>query len=198
MAIIVDKEKKKREIALSCKELILENGINKLTVSQVAKSAGIGKGTVYEYFKNKDEIVFELVNILMQEHNEIKKKKLLNVSSTKEKVKVFFDFFYNDEDFELRELYKDLTAITLINKNKNMIIFQTECFEVYVNWIEKIMEEGVAKKELTIDSKELIMGLFAYTQGIFIMSVITNSVENLKDEINSQIDTLFTLMEVKI
>jgi len=198
LAIIVDKEKKKREIALSCKELILENGINKLTVSQVAKSAGIGKGTVYEYFKNKDEIVFELVNILMQEHNEIKKKKLLNVSSTKEKVKVFFDFFYNDEDFELRELYKDLTAITLINKNKNMIIFQTECFEVYVNWIEKIMEEGVAKKELTIDSKELIMGLFAYTQGIFIMSVITNSVENLKDEINSQIDTLFTLMEVKI
>jgi len=96
LAIIVDKEQKRKDIALSCKELILENGINNLTVSQVAKSAGIGKGTVYEYFKNKDEIVFELVNVLMQEHNEIKEKKLLDVTSTKAKAKVFFDFFYND------------------------------------------------------------------------------------------------------
>ena len=198
MAIIVDKHKKRKDIALSCKDLILTNGINNLTVSQVAKTAGIGKGTVYEYFKNKDEIVFELVNVLMQEHNEIKEKKLSSVSSTKAKIKVFFDFFYNDEDFELRELYKDFTAITLINKNENMIAFQTECFEVYVDWIENIIEDGIAKNELIPHAKELIMGLFAYAQGIFIMSVTTNSIENLKDEINSQIDTLFTLMEVRV
>ena len=198
MAIIVDKHKKRKDIALSCKNLILTNGINNLTVSQVAKTAGIGKGTVYEYFKNKDEIVFELVNVLMQEHNEIKEKKLSSVSSTKAKIKVFFDFFYNDEDFELRELYKDFTAITLMNKNENMIAFQTECFEVYVDWIENIIEDGIAKNELIPHAKELIMGLFAYAQGIFIMSVTTNSIENLKDEINSQIDTLFTLMEVRV
>ena len=198
MAIIVDKHKKRKDIALSCKDLILTNGINNLTVSQVAKTAGIGKGTVYEYFKNKDEIVFELVNVLMQEHNEIKEKKLSSVSSTKAKIKVFFDFFYNDEDFELRELYKDFTAITLMNKNENMIAFQTECFEVYVDWIENIIEDGIAKNELIPHAKELIMGLFAYAQGIFIMSVTTNSIENLKDEINSQIDTLFTLMEVRV
>ena len=196
MAIIVDKQKKRKDIALSCKDLILTNGINNLTVSQVAKTAGIGKGTVYEYFKNKDEIVFELINILMQEHNEIKKRKLLNVSSTKEKVKVFFDFFYNDEDFELRELYKHFTAITLVNKNENMIEFQTKCFDIYINWIDEIIQEGINKNELNLHAKGLIRGLFAYTQGIFIMSVTTNSILNLKDEINFQIDTIFDFMGV--
>ena len=196
LAIIVDKQKKRKDIALSCKDLILTNGINNLTVSQVAKAAGIGKGTVYEYFKNKDEIVFELINILMQEHNEIKKRKLLNVSSTKEKVKVFFDFFYNDEDFELRELYKHFTAITLVNKNENMIEFQTKCFDIYINWIDEIIQEGINKNELNLHAKGLIRGLFAYTQGIFIMSVTTNSILNLKDEINFQIDTIFDFMGV--
>jgi len=197
LAIIVDKEQKRKDIALSCKELILENGINNLTVSQVAKGAGIGKGTIYEYFKNKDEIVFELVNVLMQEHNVVKEKKLLDVVSTKAKVKVFFDFFYNDEDFELRELYKDFTAITLMNNNENMVAFQTECFEVYTNWIDNIIQEGIDKNELMPHAKELIMGIFAYAQGIFIMSVTTNSIKNLKDEINSHINSIFKLMEVK-
>ncbi len=73
MAIIVDKEQKKKDIALSIRELLLNNGINNITISQIAKNASIGKGTIYEYFSNKNEIVFELVEILMQEHNEKKK-----------------------------------------------------------------------------------------------------------------------------
>ena len=60
MPKIVDKEQKRREIALSCSNLIHEIGIRKLTVAQVAKTAGIGKGTIYEYFENKDDIVLKL------------------------------------------------------------------------------------------------------------------------------------------
>ncbi|WP_434658776.1 TetR/AcrR family transcriptional regulator [Sulfurimonas sp. NW9] len=73
LAIIVDKEQKKKDIALGTKALILKDGINNITIAQIAKAANIGKGTVYEYFKNKDEVVFELVEILMQEHNERKR-----------------------------------------------------------------------------------------------------------------------------
>jgi AcrR family transcriptional regulator len=197
LAIIVDKEKKKRDIALSCKELILKNGINNLTVSQVAKSAKIGKGTIYEYFKNKDEIVFELVNILMQQYNEAKEKKLLDVASTKEKIKVLMDFFYDDAYFDIRVLYKDFTAITLMNNNENMVTFQTERFKFYTDWIDDIIQEGIDKQELIPHAKELVMGLFAYSQGIFIMSVTSNAIESLKGEMNTHIDTLFTLMEVK-
>ena len=69
MAIIVDKIQKRKDIALACKELFFQNGINDLTISQVAKTAGVGKGTIYDYFKNKEDIVFEIVNILMVEHS---------------------------------------------------------------------------------------------------------------------------------
>ena len=36
--------------------LFSDSDITKITVSEIAKEAGIGKGTVYEYFESKEEI----------------------------------------------------------------------------------------------------------------------------------------------
>ena len=195
MAIIVDKEQKKKDIALGTKALILKDGISNITISQIAKAAGIGKGTVYEYFKNKDEIVFELVEILMQEHNKQKEAELSRLTSTREKVKSFFSFFYIDADKELREIYKQFTAIALSSTNEDMRNFQTECYFLYEKWMEAIIQEGIQNKELKPEIKELIMGIFAFAQGAFIMSVTTNAITDLQQKIDNQIDMLFDLME---
>ena len=195
LAIIVDKEQKKKDIALGAKALILQNGINNITISQIAKAANIGKGTVYEYFKNKDEIVFALVAILMQEHNIRKEQQLSLHVSTREKVKSFFSFFYMGEDRELREIYKQFTAIALSSTNEEMISFQTECYILYEKWMQSIVEDGIAKGELKPEAKELIMGIFAFAQGAFIMSVTTKAITDVKQKIDMQIDILFDLME---
>ena len=195
MAIIVDKEQKKKDIALGTKALILNDGINNITISQIAKAANIGKGTVYEYFKNKDEIVFELVEILMQEHNRRKEAQLALHITTREKVKSFFSFFYSDEDKELREIYKQFTSIALSSTNKDMISFQTECYILYEKWMESIIREGIVNNELKSEAQKLIMGIFAFAQGAFVMSVTTSAIVDLQQKINNQIDILFDLME---
>jgi len=195
LAIIVDKEQKKKDIALATKALILSEGIGNITISQIAKAAEIGKGTVYEYFKNKDEIVFELVEILMQEHNKQKEAELNKLTSTREKVKSFFNFFYVDADKELREIYKQFTAIALSYTNEDMLSFQTECYILYEQWMEVIIQEGIKSNELKPEAKELIMGIFAFAQGIFIMSATTNAITDLQQKIDNQIDMLFDLME---
>jgi len=197
LAIIVDKEQKKKDIALKVKKLILEEGINNITISKIAKTAGIGKGTVYEYFKNKDEIVFELVNILMQQHNKQKEAELSKLTSTREKVKSFFSFFYVDADKELRDIYKQFSAISLSNINEDILNFQTECYFLYEKWMEDIIDEGIENQELKPEAKDLIMGIFAFAQGMFIMSVTTNAITDLQQKIDTQIDMLFDLMEQK-
>jgi Fic family protein len=60
MAIIVDKECKRNNIACAGKELLLEHGIRNITISQIAQTANIGKGTVYECFENKEDIPEEV------------------------------------------------------------------------------------------------------------------------------------------
>lgn len=197
MAIIVDKVQKRKDIALSCKELFFQNGINDLTISEVAKTAGVGKGTIYEYFKNKEEIVFEIVNILLQEHNIDKKARIDAKESTKEKIIEFFAVFYKEEYLELRELYKEFISISLSNPQKEMIEFQSRCSETYFKWFEEIIQEGIEKKELISSSKKLARGLFVMGEGLFISSCVTDTIEDLKKELDNFYDTLFDLIEVK-
>ena len=197
MAIIVDKVQKRRDIALSCKELIVINGIKDLTISQIAQTAGIGKGSLYDYFKNKDDIVFEIVDILVQEHNHIKEKKILEATTTKEKVKFFFNFFYNDEDIELRQLYKEFISITLASPDTTMIEYHTECFDNFYAWLESIIKDGIEKNELKPIALKLAKGLFVFGDGMFIASSVTNSIDDIQKEIDDYIDALFELMEVQ-
>jgi len=197
MAIIVDKVQKRKDIALSCKEIFFQNGINDLTISQIAKTAGVGKGTLYDYFKNKEDIVFEIVNILMLEHNEIKHKKLEKLSSTREKIKEFSSFFYDDDEKELRQLYKEFISISLINPDKEMIDFQTQCALNYQKWFEEIFDEGISKGEIKKDSKVFAKGLFVMAEGMFIVSSVTHTVSDVKSEIHQFVDAIFDLIEVK-
>ncbi|MBN2341553.1 MAG: TetR/AcrR family transcriptional regulator [Deltaproteobacteria bacterium] len=62
---IVDKEMKRLEIAAAAGMLFGKYGFDKVKVDDVAAAAGIGKGTVYEYFKNKDELIHGAFQVLM-------------------------------------------------------------------------------------------------------------------------------------
>jgi AcrR family transcriptional regulator len=197
LAIIVDKEQKKQDIALSCKELILTNGINNLTVAQVARTAGVGKGTIYEYFSNKDEIVFELINILMQEHSQKLKSSLKKKSSTKEKIREFSRFFYSNEEQDLRKLYKEFISLSLVAPKSEMVEFHAQCNESYFLWFREILQHGIEEGELRKESLQLAKGLFVIGDGMFIQNSVTGKESNIQNDLDTFIDTLFDLMEKK-
>jgi len=54
---IVDREERQRAIALTSVEIFGEKGFERTRMADVAKAAGIGKGTIYEYFKTKDDLM---------------------------------------------------------------------------------------------------------------------------------------------
>jgi len=196
MAIIVDKEQKRRDIALACKNIVLENGIDKLSVASLAKEAGIGKGTIYEYFKTKEEIVFAITSILMQEHSEKLHRDLEKLTDTKAKVKRFSAFFFSEEEKDLREIYKEFIALSLRAPTAEMLDFQTESFHIYYDWFKKIIEKGIENQELKPESIHLCVGIFVVAKGMFVVDNTTRFIEDLESELHLFIDTLFKLMEV--
>jgi len=197
MAIIVDKVLKRKKIALACKDIILENGIRNVTISKLAESAGVGKWSIYEYFENKEDIVFEIINIMMLEHNERKEKQLSKVSSTKEKVRIFLSFFYNSEDSELIKIYKEFISILLSNPNKSMVEFQAQCSKSHHDWFLSIIQNGIKSGELIQESKGLAKGLCFIGEGMFVMNSFSSNPNVLEKDIYEFIDTVFKLIKVK-
>jgi len=66
-AIIVDKKEKQKNIVRSAMKIFSQKGFDRTTVSDIAQEAGIGKGTYYEYFKSKDEVIHLVFDYFMQD-----------------------------------------------------------------------------------------------------------------------------------
>ena len=165
---VVDKEQKRREIAISCKDLIFEVGIRKLTVAQAAKTAGIGKGTIYEYFENKYDIVFEIINISIEEYHQEFLKVIKNVKSTKEKVYYFFKFVLDDSDENMKQFnaYKDYSSIVLSDDNQLMKKYNDTCHIFFKEQLENVINEGIKSNELIPQAKNFIDGLLVFEKGL--------------------------------
>jgi len=196
MAIIVNKEEKRRNIALSCRELLLVYGIDKLTISQIAETAGVGKGTIYEYFKNKEEIVFEIMTAFITEYE----KNLSEIVSeeTSSKKKLFHFLYLGFEDEESRRqltLYREFLAISMTSGTDEMIHFNIQCRKKFADILGQILKDGIKKGELPPETEELISAMLAFELGL-IVEVHTAAVDP-KDEITHFLNALFTLIEIK-
>ena len=49
--------RRRKEIANASVHLFLEKGFNETSMREIAKTAGVGKSTLYDYFKSKEEIL---------------------------------------------------------------------------------------------------------------------------------------------
>lgn len=196
MAIIVDKEKKRTDIACACKDILLEYGIKNLTISHIAKTAGIGKGTVYEYFENKEDIVFEIITSFIVEH-EKELYKIIDLDiSTKEK---FFHFFYHihnaDNSHQQLNIYREFLAISMTSGTQEMIDFNIECRKKFINILHKITQTGIDKGEIHEEAQGIVSALISFELGLIIE---THTVKrNAKEDIETFLNALFILLERK-
>lgn len=194
MAIIVNKEEKRRNIALSCRELLLEQGINSLTISHIAQTAGVGKGTIYEYFENKEDIVFEIITTFIADH-EKKLLALLDESiTTKEKLFHFFYFLFEDELARKHlKVYKEFLAISLTNEPEEMLIFSEECREKFTMILDQIIEAGRTSGEIEKSIPISTSSLALFTTGLVVDSRLTSC--DIKKEIQLFLDMILPSVE---
>jgi AcrR family transcriptional regulator len=62
----MSKPDKRDEIVRAALELIAENGFHGAPMAMIADKAGVGAGTIYRYFENKDVLISELYRELEQ------------------------------------------------------------------------------------------------------------------------------------
>lgn len=194
----VNKDEKRREVALACSDMIHEVGMKNITVAQVAKTAGIGKGTVYEYFDNKEDIIFEIINIHIEDYHREFLESIIDVKTTKEKIKHFFKFVLDDSVENMKHFngYKEYLSIVLADENSAMKEFNCASNEFFFNLINSVIKEGIDKGELVPQAQNLADGLLIFEKGLALkkMSEIDYDAQ---DDFDKFIDAIFSLIEVK-
>lgn len=86
---------KKESILLAALSLLTEKGVHNTPMSAIAKAAGTGMGTIYNYFPNKELLINEIyVNI-----KESEKSVFINFSLEKPIKSQFENYFSSIIDF---------------------------------------------------------------------------------------------------
>ena len=95
------KEERRREkrnrILDEAGKLFVLNGIESTKIIDIAKAAGVAKGTVYEYFESKEDIVIEWMNGTFGEFRSNMQEKLSCEDNAVSKLRVFLE--YSAEEF---------------------------------------------------------------------------------------------------
>ena len=197
MPIIVDKEQKRKDIALSCCDLLHEKGIKKLTVAEFAKTAGVAKGSIYDYFANKEDIVFEIIRHHIDEYHEDLETKIDTNATTREKMFLLFGFLLDSSEQREKDhnLYKEYMSIDLGGENEKMSGFNTECSNFFRAIFLEYLQDGVDKGELKKEAVQLVDGLLAVEKGFLLLSWTEQ--KDIKKELTQFLNTLFDLIEIK-
>jgi TetR/AcrR family transcriptional regulator, acrAB operon repressor len=170
MAIIIDKNERRKQIAFSCKELLFQNGIKNITVSQIATEAGIGKGTVYEYFSSKDEIVFEILNTLVEDmqkwFNEFFDEQKFNFE---DKLRYFLSFLFLPEYENNLKIYKEFLSIAITEVSNEMKEHDKECVSSFEKFLGKMIEDAITLEKLNL-TKDVVRIIRFFHLGLVMRS----------------------------
>jgi len=190
---IIDIDQKRQEIAKSCVKLVLENGFCNITVSQVASYVKVAKGSIYNYFNSKEDIIYEIVKAQYQDYDEEVEKNIKNANSIKEKILALFQLCISKDkkDEQRRKLYREFVSICLNQKQCDMLDFKKSIRVKYIDWLSKILKEGEEKGMLKKGSEKFSRGLFVMAEGVILL--LDHDSEILTD----CIDELFNLIEIK-
>jgi len=158
MEELADKKKAIFESTLALVEL---HGFHGTPMSMVAKNANVAAGTIYHYFKSKDELIVELYMYIKHNVEDFIDKNLQNNLSYKQQ---FFNIWSN--------LYKyyteNSTVLKFFEQYINSPYHKERCPHHFRGKIFQFLDDGVKNGNLKDAKPEMLLALF-------MGSVITSS-----------------------
>jgi TetR/AcrR family transcriptional regulator, fatty acid metabolism regulator protein len=127
--------------------IIAENGYHQAQVSKIAKQAGVADGTIYLYFKNKEDILISLFQEKMGYFVENIQEKIAGKKTATEKlymlVETHFKMLSQDRHLAI------VTQLELRQSNKDLRHKINEVLKGYLMLIDKIILEGIENGEFS-------------------------------------------------
>ncbi|WEG13938.1 TetR/AcrR family transcriptional regulator [Pullulanibacillus sp. KACC 23026] len=121
-------------------DVIAENGFHQAQVSKIAKRAGVADGTIYIYFKNKEDILISLFSEKMGEFIEKIQEEIKDQPTAKEKMTTLVGthFFQLAADRNMAIV----TQLELRQSNKEIRMKINDTLKNYTSLIDALIEEG--------------------------------------------------------
>lgn len=168
-------EYRRREILEAARRVFARKGFAKAGIGEIARDAGIAKGTVYLYFRSKDEVYWAALRAGMRELHEEATEQVRAASGTEAKIRAFartkLRYFDVNRDF-LRiyhaELGNALTRPTATNQEF------TRIYQEQVDLLASVFRAAIRRGEVRrVDAPKVAAAIFEVTRGLIVQRLLS-------------------------
>jgi len=187
---------KKQEILLAAEQAFLKYGIKKITLSDIAQACGMKKTALYYYFKNKESIIREMLELKFSKINQEVLSEVESVDSVQEKLRKFMHskILLMRDHLRLMKLFDD-ESLSFRNKKfmdaqREQVMGQDFCL------IRQILEKGIKNHKVSYEVNDsLVLMILGVTYGSFIGKFIEDANWNIDEMVATTIDVIFKGIE---
>ncbi|MDN3449128.1 MULTISPECIES: TetR/AcrR family transcriptional regulator [Planococcus] len=171
---LVKKDKPKyKQIIDAAVIVIAENGYHQAQVSKIAKQAGVADGTIYLYFKNKEDILIsvfqEKMGLFVSKLGDILEQEVSASDKLQLMIKSHFDLLANDLHLAI------VTQLELRQSNHELRIKINGVLREYLLLMDKILVNGMETGEFDKDmdirlARQMVFGTMDETITTWVMN----------------------------
>ena len=148
----------REEILAAAEKVFAAKGFFPTTMSDIARRAEFGTGTLYKYFKSKEELYFTLIDEKVEEINRLVKTELSQRNSAVERIKKVLQL-----QFEFIERNRDFFRIYISERSRFEWTIKDdlgkglhEKMVSYIDILSEVIRQGIKKGEFrSMDRKDL-------------------------------------------
>lgn len=153
-------------------EVIAENGYHASQVAKIAKKANVADGTIYLYFKNKEDILISVFKEKMGKFIEATVKAIGTKKTASEKLLTLIEMHFR----QLSESpHLAIVAQLELRQSKQELRYEiNKVLKAYLNVIDSIIAQGMEEKEIRTEVnpkliRQMIFGTIDETVTTWVM-----------------------------
>jgi AcrR family transcriptional regulator len=199
----VNKAKKRQKIVQAALALFSQKGYAATSVGSIANEAGVGKGTIYEYFNSKADI---LVAAVMEWIRKLEKRYLKHLETIEDPVRrlqAFVDMsmdLVDPIDPGTARLSIDVLQHTLLKtgvlyrRRHLMRETHTGMRKIVVNILLDGISSGVFRPEVAREAEKIAINLLGYLDGISLHYLISKNDFDIREQIRFSLQHIIRMI----
>jgi AcrR family transcriptional regulator len=191
-----EKERRRQQIMVAAKRVFSEKGFTKATMEDIAQEAELSPGTLYLYFRNKEELYASLsLRILQYLLLRIEHVNSMKPSGPDEKLKALMEAMYDVYEFDpliIINMFHLQSSDTLKNLSPQLLEEIKELTGKSMGSIAQIFKEGVSQG-MFIDRHPVALTdtLWALFSGVILWMTSKKLVSEGKDQLKETLEVAF-------
>ena len=191
---IIDKQEKRNKIIEAAVKVFARLGFPNTKMLAIAEAAGIGKGTIYEYFKSKEDLFVAVINAYMQEMDSQIARRVSRVNDPAEKLKVYFEGWMEiteNEFMEFADIFLDIWAAGLRESKSDLGFDLNKMYGNYRVQITDILNDGIRKRRFKSVNTAIVSSIIIGTlDGLMIQWIMDRNIYQMREAIQQLSDII--------